>query len=189
MAAPAGGRETVYELNISYLDALAAPEELAHPDVVAAKALAAHSVLLAFLGVPAIYYHSLFGSGSDHEGLRASGVPRRINRAVLDADALLRELVHDPRRSTVFEGLRALLRARRSSPALSPHGTQAVEEHDDRVLVLRRGAGTPDELVCATNVTAEPVVLERLHGTDVLTGREHRPLRLPPYGYAWLRAA
>ena len=188
MAAPAGGRETVYELNISYLDALAAPEELADPGTVAAKALAAHSVLLAFLGVPAIYYHSLFGSGSDHEGLRASGVPRRINRAVLDADVLLHELVHDPRRSTVFEGLRALLRARRSSPALSPHSTQAVEVHDDRVLVLRRGAGTPDELVCATNVSAEPVVLERLHGTDVLTGREHRPLRLPPYGYAWLRA-
>ena len=36
--------------------------------VVAAKTLAAHSILLAFLGVPAIYYHSLVGSPSHHEG-------------------------------------------------------------------------------------------------------------------------
>src|SRR3954453_15882184 len=41
MAAPVGGRETVYELNISYLDALAAPEEAHDDEVVAAKALAA----------------------------------------------------------------------------------------------------------------------------------------------------
>ena len=189
MAAPAGGQERVYELNVSYLDALAGPDALGQADVVAAKALAAHSVLLAFLGVPAIYYHSLFGSGSDHEGLRASGVPRRINRGVLDADVLTAELRSDPQRSAVFEGLSSLLRTRRTQPALSPYGTQSVEAHDDRVLVLRRGAGTPDELVCVTNVTAVPVVLERVSGIDVLTGQVHRSLRLPAYGYAWLRTS
>jgi hypothetical protein len=55
------------------------------------------------------------------------------------------------------------------------------------VLVLRRGAGTPDELVCATNVTDQPVLLDQIAGTDVITGREHHPLRLPPFGYAWIR--
>jgi glycosidase len=186
MAAPAGGRETVYELNISFLDALATPEEAGDDAVVTAKALAAHSILLAFLGVPAIYYHSLFGSRPDREGMRATGINRRINRAVLDADRLVEELRHDPRRTGVFAGLAAMLRARRRQPAFSPYGTQLVEASDPRVLVLRRAAGTPDEVVCVTNVTAEPVELD-VTGTDVITGDEHRPLRLPAFGYAWVR--
>jgi glycosidase len=186
MAAPAGGRETVYELNINFLDALATPEEVGDDGIVTAKALAAHSILLAFLGVPAIYYHSLFGSGPDHEGMRSTGINRRINRAVLDADRLVDELHHDPRRTAIFAGLAAMLEARRERPAFSPYGTQLVEDSDPRVLVLRRGAGTPDEIVCVTNVTGEPVALD-VAGTDVITGHEHRPLRLPAYGYAWMR--
>ena len=55
------GSQTVYELNINYLDALANGDELNQPPVVAAKGLAAHSILCSVIGVPAIYYHSLFG--------------------------------------------------------------------------------------------------------------------------------
>jgi len=187
MAAPTGDRGIVYELNINFLDALATPEEVGDDQVVAAKALAAHSILLSFLGVPALYYHSLFGSGPDHEGMRSTGINRRINRALLDADRLVEELHHHPRRKAIFGGLTAMLDARRGQPAFSPFGTQEVEECDCRVLVLRRAAGTPDELVCATNVTDEPVVLEAISGTDVITGQKHGPLRLPAFGYAWVR--
>lgn len=42
------------------------------------KMLAAHSILLSVMGVPAIYYHSLLGSKNDYEGLEASGINRRI---------------------------------------------------------------------------------------------------------------
>ncbi|MBA2698516.1 MAG: hypothetical protein H0U61_07045 [Nocardioidaceae bacterium] len=102
-------------------------------------------------------------------------------------DELVEQLHHHPRRKAVFGGLAAMLEARRGQSAFSPFGTQQVEESDSRVLVLRRGAGTPDELVCATNVTGEPVVLEGISGTDVITGQHHRPLRLPAFGYAWVR--
>ena len=187
MAARPGGVETVYELNINYLEALATPEEARDDAVVAAKALAAHSILLAFVGVPAVYYHSLFGSRPDHDGMRSTGINRRINRAILDADRLVDELHHEPRRKAVFTGLAALLETRRSCPAFAPSSPQLVEPHDDRVFVVRRGAGTPHELVCATNVTSEVVVIDGIFGTDVLTGQEVGPLRLPAYGYAWVR--
>lgn len=187
MARPAGGKETVYELNINYLDALVTPEQVGQDDIVAATALAAHSILLAVIGIPAIYYHSMFGSRPDHEGMQTTGISRRINRAVLDADALVEELHHDPRRMAVFGGLSAMLDVRRRHIAFSPFGTQEVEQHDDRVFVVRRGAGTPDELVCATNVTGEPVALRGIAGIDVLTGEAVGPLHLAPYGYAWVR--
>ena len=94
---------------------------------------------------------------------------------------------HDPRRRAVFSGLRHLLDVRRQHEAFSPFGSQRVERLDDRVFALRRAAGTPDELLCVTNVTAETVTLGSVLGHDVLTDRPVEPLTLGPWGYAWVR--
>jgi sucrose phosphorylase len=188
MALRPDGTSTVYELNLSYLDALCTPEEARDPRVLAAKTLAAHSILLAFVGVPAIYYHSLVGSSPDHDGMVETGISRRINRGVLDADRLVHDLEHEPRRREVFTGMRRLLRLRRTQPALSPYADQSVERLDDRVLALRRGTGTPDELLCVTNVTDEPVDLPGISGYDVVTAAWVDALVLPAWGFAWLRS-
>jgi sucrose phosphorylase len=181
------GSRTVYELNLSYLDALCTPEEARDPSVLAAKALAAHSILLAFLGVPAVYYHSLVGSPPDLEGMVTSRINRRINRAVLDADRLADELRHDPRRRAVFTGMHHLLDVRRQHEAFTPFGSQRVRHLDDRVFALIRGEGTPDELLCVANVAGEEVTLADVSGTDVLSGNRVDPLVLGPWGYAWVR--
>jgi glucosylglycerate phosphorylase len=180
-AARPDGSRSVYELNLSYLDALCTVEEARDPAVVVAKTLAAHSVLLAFLGVPAVYLHSLVGSPPDLEGMVTSRINRRINRAVLDADRLVPELATDPRRSGVFSGLRHLLDVRRQHAAFSPFGTQRVERLDDRVVALRRA-----DLLCVTNVTGDTVELP-VRGVDVVTGTSVDPLVLGPWGYAWVR--
>jgi sucrose phosphorylase len=181
------GTRTVYELNLGYLDALCTVDEAHDSGVVAAKTLAAHSILFAFLGVPAVYYHSLVGSPPDLEGMVSSRINRRINRAVLDADRLTLELREDPRRSRIFNGLRHLLDVRRTHEAFSPFGTQRVEHLDDRVFVLRRGEGTADELQCLTNVSGTEVILPGVRGFDVLTSTRVDPLLLGPWQSAWLR--
>ena len=181
------GSRTVYELNLSYLDALCTVEEARDPGVVAAKSLAAHSILLSFLGIPALYYHSLVGSPPDLEGMVTSRINRRINRAVLDADRLETELRDDPRRRAVFTGLRHLLDVRRRHEAFSPFGSQRVEHLDDRVFALVRGEGTDDELRCVTNVSGGTVRRDDVTGTDVLTGDRCDPLVLGPWGSAWVR--
>jgi len=183
----ADGSETVYELNINYLDALANGDELSQPAVVAAKGLAAHSILCSVVGVPAIYYHSLFGSSSDHAGMEASGINRRINREVLDAEQLAHELASHERRSTVFNGIKNMLSVRGRHPAFSPYGPHQVERLDPRVFAVRRGMGTEDEILCISNVTDELVDLPTVSGVDILTGQSHQGLALPAYGYAWIR--
>jgi glycosidase len=185
-AARPGGPRSVYELNLSYLDALCTPEEARDTDVLVAKALAAHSILLTVLGVPAVYLHSLVGSPPDLEGMVTSRINRRINRAVLDADRLDAELRDDPRRRGVLSGLTHLLAVRHRHEAFSPFGTQRVEHLDDRVFAVRRGEGTPGELLCVTNVTGEEVRLT-VRGSDVLTDTEVDPLVLGPWGAAWVR--
>jgi len=151
------------------------------------RGLAAHAILLSVVGVPAVYYHSLFGSGQDEQGMQRSGIARRINRQVLDADLLAAELAESPRRARMLAGLRHLLSVRRTQPGFSPFADQTVEALDERAFVVRRAAGTVHEIVAAINVSDEVVELPSLAGTDVLTGETVTALSLPPHGYAWLK--
>jgi len=187
MARRPDGSEGVYELNTNFLDALVEPDDENPDDSAVVRGLAAHAILLSVIGVPAIYYHSLLGSGQDRAGMAESDIARRINREVLDADLLQRELETSPRRSGMLGGLRRLLDVRRTLPGFSPFAGQAVEQLDERVLVLRRAPGTDDEVIAAINVSGETVVLPTLVGTDALTGRHHDGLTLEPYSFAWLR--
>jgi glycosidase len=187
MARRPDGSDGVYELNTNFLDALVEPGS-ADPDADAvARGLAAHAILLSVVGVPAIYYHSLLGSGQDRAGMEESDIPRRINREVLDADELDLELTSSARRRGMLEGLRSLLAVRRRHPAFSPFADQRIEVIDPRVFVVRRAAGTADEVVAAVNVSGDVVDLPDLRGRDVLTGRELAGVRLPAFGFVWLR--
>ena len=186
MAKRPDGSEGVYELNTNFLDALVDPAE-PDPDAAAVtRGLAAHAILLSLIGVPAIYFHSLLGSGQDRAGMEASDIARRINREVIDADRLDAELRSSPRRSGMLEGLRHLLAVRRTLPAFSPFAEQVVVDVDDRVVVVRRAPGTPDEITAVINVSPSEVTLPSLSGTDALTGRHHDGLVVEPFGYVWL---
>ncbi|MCR2799514.1 alpha-amylase family glycosyl hydrolase [Microbacterium sp. zg-Y818] len=188
MARRPDGSSGVYELNTNYLDALVAPDSVDPDGDAVARGLAAHAILLSLVGVPAIYYHSLLGSGQDETGLAQSDIARRINREVLDADRLRDELRSSPRRAGMLAGLRRLLAARRALPGLSPFASQVAASLDDRVVGIRRAAGTADEVLAVANVSGDEVQLPSVSGTDVLTGIRHEGLRLGPHGYAWLVA-
>lgn len=180
------GAEKIYELNLTYLDALCTADEAADPAVLVAKGLAAHAILLAVVGVPAVYVHSLLGTPPDLAGMAESGISRRVNRAALDADVLAHELDTDLRRAGMFDGLRHLLAVRRDQPALSPAAAQETLDLDDRVFAVRRSGGG-QTLVCVTNVTSQTVLLPILSGLDVVSGERVHPLVLGPYGFAWVQ--
>ena len=114
-----------YELNCSFLDALADPAAPV-PERVRAM-LAAHAAMLSLAGVPALYFHSLVGSGNWKEGPGLEGSARSINRERLDASALEREL-DDPAtlRGAVFGGFGELLRERSRRSAFAPSAAQRV---------------------------------------------------------------
>ena len=105
MASRPDGTSTVYELNLGYLDALCTPDEAADPAILAAKGLAAHSILFAFLGVPAVYYHSLVGSPPDHQGMRSSE-STGVSTARCSTPTGWSRSWQATRRRAVFEGMR-----------------------------------------------------------------------------------
>lgn len=187
-ATGADGSQSVYELNVSYLDALAGPEGDGDPELAGRRALAAHAILFSLVGVPAIYYHSLVGSKHDIEGMRESGVNRRINRKQLDADVVLSELETSPRRSAIFEGMRQLLETRAQHAAFSPYSPQEVLDLGDDVFALRRGThgSGSGSVLTVVNVSGKPVTVPGARGRDLLTGELVDELTLPADGFAWL---
>ena len=183
----ADGRATPYELDVNYLDALRTPGVQEPIEREVDRFAAAHAVMMALPGVPAIYLHSLLGSRGDPKLARSTGIPRAINRAKLDADALHREL-DDPtsRRARILHALRTLLHARRAHPAFHPSAPHAVLDAPPGVLHLRRGRTDP--VTCIHELAGTGARVDLPAGRDLRTGARVAagPRDLAPYEVAWI---
>ena len=136
------GSQSPYELNINYFDALANSDNDEPLDHQIDRFCAAHAIQLALLGVPGIYFHSLFGSRGWPQGVRQSGRNRSINRQKLSSG---RARIRSERsfiltQPGISDGLSRLLRARGTHDAFQPYGEQRVIDCDDQVFCLLRGA-------------------------------------------------
>jgi glycosidase len=198
----ADGSRSPYELNINYFDALSNPGTSESTDSRVDRFVGAHAVALSLSGVPAVYFHSLFGSTGWPEGVDLTGSNRAINRQRVELGRLEAEL-GDPvsLRSQVYSRLGALLRARASHPAFHPQARQTVLSLDEAVFALLREAdGADNRVLCLQNLSgaARSLKLEglglptgrRAGLVDLVSGVRHEPgpvFRLDPYKTVWLK--
>ncbi len=198
------GSASPYELNLNYLDALSDPMGEEPLEMQVRRFLAAHALMLIMPGVPALYFHSLFGSRGWLEGVRQTGQNRAINRQKLQRAQLEKELAEPGSlRQRVFNGLKRLLRARASTAAFAPFGAVwNVVECPKGIFALHRQRRAGGEVVfCLQNLRPQPQTFSLsdfpssapLGGGwfDLLEGRtmEISPasaLTLEPYQSRWL---
>lgn len=193
-----------YEMNITYLDAVA---EKSLPDSVRArKFLASQAIMLILRGVPGIYIHSLLGSQNWREGVEETGRNRTINREKLDLQVVLREL-NEPGtlRNRIFSGFSRMLQARRASKAFHPAGRMEVLPLSGPLFGLVRISQSQDErLVCLVNLSPEaatatfPATVAPGAGNkgfhELISNQPMVPMnsgreisfQLEPYGVYWL---
>ena len=121
------GRQA-YELNINYFSALSDTSELDHhPDTSIARFLCSQAMMLTFPGLPAVYFHSLFGSRNDLEGVERTGQPRSINRQKFLLKPFEVELAQNQSvRYQVWNGFKKFLQVRRSQPEFDPWGKHDI---------------------------------------------------------------
>lgn len=148
------GSRSVYELNITLYDALNDPKTT-DIDVGVKRFLASQAIMLALLGVPGIYVHSLFGSRNCYPCVDDTLRARSINREKLQYLDLLGELVNnDSQASRVFNGYKKLLKVRKSIPAFHPLGDQQIIILNPSVFsIIRVSPDGNDRVICLTNVT------------------------------------
>ena len=209
------GSRSVYELNISYFDALSDPDGDEPLDLQVRRFLSSQAIMLSLAGVPGIYVHSLFGSRSYHAGVEESGRPRSINRERFHRDELERALADvSSLRHRVFHSYLDLIRARARHPAFHPGGDQRVllpdwlgDGRSPRALfaLVRTAPNGDGRVLCIHNVSCEDQAfqvtwgdLETVHRgpwKDLISGKTYRAkgetlaLVLKPYQVLWLEGA
>jgi sucrose phosphorylase len=192
----ADGTQLPYELNINYFDAISDPYAAEPVQTQVDRFVTAHAILLAMRGLPAIYFHSLVGSRSWHEGAKASGQNRTINRRKLDRNEL-EDLLSDADAlpSRVFHRLAQLIRVRREHPAFHPYGGQEVVPTVPGIFgLLRTSPDGREQILCLHNISDREETLENSKPYDrwthdLIEDRSRNaelPLSLKPYQTLWL---
>ncbi len=194
------GKRDPYELNITLFDILADPTRNEAENI--CKFICAHAILLAMQGVPAIYYHSLFGSSGDRNAALSTGQGRAINRKKFDGVQLESELTRpDKRAAIILAEFKRLIAIRKQQPAFNPYARQAIISISDRLFALVRISADGKQTILAVhNLCDEPVCLripggifsqnvetiQDLTANSVLNINEE--IILKPFGFCWLSA-
>lgn len=185
------GSVSVYELNITYFDALNDPRGDRPLDEQIDRFVLSQAVPMALMGIPAFYLPSLLGTRNDEALVRQTGRARSINRSSFDAADLSREL-SDPAspRARVVSRIRSLLRLRATLPAFHPDSRQEILDHGPACFVVRRHhAASGQVLTACHNVTAGTVRLSLQAGDwrDVITGERvaGSMATLPAHAVRW----
>ena len=186
------GTTSPYEMNINYFDALSNPSSGEPLDLQVDRFMAAQAIMLTIVGMPGIYFHSLFGSRNWKEGVNITKHNRTINRQKLQCDELEKQLVDkNSLCSKVFTRYRDLLLARSSTSAFDPYGGQKIlDVGKDVFAVLRISPDDSKHVLCLQNVTSQELEIENpIKGTvhDLLTNRSvEGKILLKPYQSVWL---
>lgn len=155
--------------------------------------IASQAIMLSLLGVPGIYFHSLFGSRGWPEGVKQTGRNRTINREKIQVDELQNELANENSlRSKVFLRYSSLLKARSNSSAFHPHGEQKVLDiHPSVFAVERISPGGESHVLCLQNVSAQRIMCTTNYksAVDLITSKilQASKITLEPYQTLWMR--
>jgi glucosylglycerate phosphorylase len=188
----ADGSQSPYEMNINYFDALSNPNGNEPLDLQVNRFIAAQAVMLSLVGVPGIYFHSLFGSRGWSEGVKQTGRNRTVNREKCQFDQLQQELADQKSlRSKVFRRYCQLLLARRSTPAFHPHGQQKILDLHPSVFAIERIS--PDHksrVLCLHNVSQKQIAFSTNYTSakNLFTGQSLQvsKITLEPYQILWV---
>ena len=187
------GTQSPYEMNINYFDALSDPNGNESLDLQVSRFISAQAIMLSIVGVPGIYFHSLFGSRGWSEGVKLKGHNRTINREKLQFEELQDQLADENSlRSKVFTKYCQLLKARSSISAFHPHGAQTILDIHPSIFALERTS--PDgnsRALCLHNVSKQEVSFstEYESAVDLFTGQtvQNSTITLEPYQVMWLK--
>lgn len=151
-----GRARAAYEINAVYLDALAAPEP-EEPSREVDRFEAAHAILLSLVGVPLLYFHSLFGSRNWLDGVDRTGRARTINRQRFDLAEIEEDLADRfSLRRQVLDRLLRRIALRVAQPAFHPNADQAVLDGGASFLAVQRTALGASTVVCVHDVSGRP---------------------------------
>lgn len=184
------GSESPYEINVTYVDGL---NKQSDDDALRVKRfLTAHSILLTFPGVPAIYIQSILGSRNYYDGVKETGMNRTINRQKYNLNEIEEEITNvGTLRNMIFNDLSKIILVRKAEALFHPNVAIEVMDMGEKVFAYKRVNEQDDSIFILNNLTNEDVKCE-LTGDfiNIIDGKTivaDQFISLKPYQFLWLK--
>ena len=149
-------KNKVYEANITLFDALKQTDFDKDGIFAVERYIAAHSILLALEGVPAIYFNSLFGTSNDQNAFIKTGIKRNINRFKWDFSDLSKKLKNkNSLENIIYSKILKIISLRQKQIAFHPNATQYTLTLGNKLFgVWRQSIDRSQNIFAITNISS-----------------------------------
>ena len=147
----------VYEANITIIDALKKTDFDNKGKFFFERYMSAHSIMIAFEGIPAIYFNSLFGTSNDEAKYIITGNNRDINRYRWSEKNILKVLKDKKsKQSAFFDSFSNLLLVRKKQKAFHPNAYRSTLNLSPKIFCFKRvSIDKKQTIICITNLSSK----------------------------------
>ena len=149
-------KNKVYEANITLFDALKRTDFDKDGIFAVERYIAAHAILLALEGVPAIYFNSLFGTSNDQNAFIKTGIKRNINRFKWEFSDLSKKLKNkNSLENIIYSKILKIISLRQKQIAFHPNATQYTLTLGNKLFgVWRQSIDRSQNIFAITNISS-----------------------------------
>ena len=147
----------VYEANITVFDALKKSDFDQKGEFYLERYISAHAIMIAFEGIPAIYFNSIFGTSNDEAKFIITGNNRDVNRYRWNLKNISNKLkVNNTKQSIFYNKLCSLLNIRRKQKAFHPNAQRLNLNFGSKIYGFKRISKDKKQIVtCITNLSSK----------------------------------
>ena len=147
----------VYEANITIFDALKKSDYDPKGKYFLERFVSAHSIMISFEGVPAIYFNSLFGTSNDEAKYIITGNNRDLNRYRWNHKNITEKLKNLKSKQSIFyKNITNLLEIRRKQKAFHPNGIRSSVNMGKKIFCFKRqSVDKKQSILCITNLSSK----------------------------------
>ena len=186
----------VYEANITVFNALKKSNFDKNGKFYFERYIAAHSIMVSFEGVPAIYFNSLFGTSNDEAKFVITGNNRDVNRYRWSEKNILAYLRNkNSKQSLFYQAITSLLYIRRKQKAFHPNASRVTINMGSKIFCFKRTSiDKKQTIICITNLSSKHLYpkLNKKYLTwknlinPKIQLEKKNSLRLKPFETIWL---
>ena len=157
-----GVKKKVYEANITLFNAFKYSDFDKSGIFGFERYMAAHTIMISFDGIPAIYFNSMFGNSNDNSKYIISGNKRDLNRYRWNKDKIEDHLKdQNSKQNKYYKNMSNILAIRSKQKAFHPNAIRKTLKLGDNFFGLKRvSTDNKQSIYCITNMTSKLQLLK-----------------------------
>ena len=146
----------IYEANITVFDALK-KTNYDNGKFSFERYISAHSIMIAFEGVPAVYFNSIFGTSNDEAKFVITGNNRDVNRYKWNLNNISNKLNNkDSKEYYFYKKISNLLRIKKKQKAFHPNASRENINLGPKIFCFKRESiNKKQTIICITNLSSK----------------------------------